>query len=98
MSPWHSGHENFSEDNNKLKLSYKTVGTAYSPINVLPEGFEVFFSFKENLVEDLLYNTLKMKGVKACNNYFVPSHEPTKKKEKRKKKKTYYEMYKMFIH
>lgn len=38
-----------------------------------------FFSFKENFVEDLLYNTLKMKGVKACNNYFVPSHEPTKK-------------------
>lgn len=58
MFPWRSGHENVSEDNNKVKLSYKTVGTAYSPINVPPEGFEFFFCFKENLVEDLLYNTL----------------------------------------
>lgn len=45
------------------------------------------FCFKENLVEDLLYNTLKMKGVKACNNYFVPSHEPANFFLKRHKKR-----------
>lgn len=44
MFPWRSGHENVSEDN-KLKLSYKTVGTGYSPINVPPEGFEFCFLF-----------------------------------------------------
>lgn len=43
MFPWRSGPENVSEDNNKLKLSYKTVGTAYSPINVPPEDFELCF-------------------------------------------------------
>lgn len=45
MFPWRSGPENVSEDNNKLKLSYKTVGTAYSPINVPPEDFELCFLF-----------------------------------------------------
>lgn len=51
LFPWRSGREHFSEDNNKLERSYKTLGMAYSPVNVPRKfGFGLLWGFKDHAV------------------------------------------------